>query len=237
LGDDFQTTSWGLVLAVGGHDTARSRQALTALCEAYWQPLYAYVRRWGYEPEDARDVTQAYFAHLLEKQALEHLVPGAGRFRAFLLKSLKNLLAEKHHKELALKRGGGRTPIPLDLDTAERGYPIIASHALTPEVVFEKRWAATVLQRVLDRLRADFKRADKPRQFELLKTFLMGDEPAPSYRQVAADLQMTEDAVKMAVHRLRKRFGKALRAEILQTVANPAEVDDEVRHLLSVLGA
>ena len=237
MGDDFQTTSWGLVLAVGDPDTARSRQALTALCEAYWQPLYAYVRRRGYEPEDARDLTQAYFAHLLEKQTLEHLAPGPGRFRAFLLKSLKNLLVEERDKERALKRGGGRTPIPLDLETAERGYPVIASPSLTPEVVFEKRWAATVLQRVLDRLRGDFKRAGNPRQFELLKTFLMGDEPALSYHQVAADLEMTEAAVKMAVHRLRKRFGKALRAEIMQTVANPAEVDDEIRHLLSILGA
>jgi RNA polymerase sigma-70 factor (ECF subfamily) len=234
-GDEFETTSWNLVLTAADGDTTRSRQALTALCEAYWQPLYAFVRRRGYGPEDARDMTQAYFVHLLEERALRDLVPGAGRFRSFLLGSLKNLLSDERRKDRALKRGAGRAPIPLDLVEAENGYRLQPTDNVTPELLFEKRWAATVLQRVLNRLRQQFSRGGKPLEFERLKTYLTGERPAPSYRQVAAGLEMTEDAVKMAVHRLRRQFGEALRAEIGTTVEDPEAVDDEIRQLLSVL--
>ncbi len=235
MSDDFQTTSWGLILATRDRDTARSREALAALCQAYWQPLYIFVRRRGYEVEEARDLTQAFFAHLLEKQVLQNLEPGAGRLRSFMLASLKNLMADERSRVLALKRGAGRAPIPLDVDTAESGPRIQPSHNLTPELVFEKRWATTVLQRVLDRLRDEFERADKTWQFEQLKPFLTGERPALPYRQVATNLEMTVDAARKAVHRLRKRYGKALRAEIGETVASPEEIDDEIKHLRSVL--
>jgi hydroxymethylglutaryl-CoA reductase (NADPH) len=145
-GDEFQTTSWGLVLTAAGDDTTQSRQALAALCEAYWQPLYAFVRRRGYDPEQSRDLTQAYFAQLLEEQALRDLVPGVGRFRSFLLRSLQNLMTDERRKERALKRGAGQVPISLDLDAAESGYRLQPTENVTPEHLFEERWAATVLQ-------------------------------------------------------------------------------------------
>jgi RNA polymerase sigma-70 factor (ECF subfamily) len=236
-GDGFQTTSWSLVQAAAGRDTERSREALAALCEAYWPPLYAFVRRRGYAVEDARDLTQAFFVHLLEKDALADLRPGVGRFRSFLLTSMKNLLSDERDKERALKRGAGRTPISLDIDGAESGYRIEPAEEITPELLFEKRWAATVLQRVLDRLREQAGQEGKSGEFEQLKTLLTGGGPKRSYRQVAAELETTEGAVRMAVHRLRKRFGRTLQAEIAQTVESPDQVDDEMRHLLSVLGS
>lgn len=233
--DLFHTTSWGLVQAAAGDDTAESRQALTRLCEAYWRPLYAYVRRHGQDVADAQDLTQTFFARLLEKDALRNLTPGAGRFRSFLLTALKNLMSDEFQRERALKRGAGRPTILLDFNAAESGYRVEPTDSSTPDLLYQKRWAATVLQRVLDRMRAQAERDGKSWEFERLKTYLTGDRPAPTYRQVAEELEMTEDAVKMAIHRLRKRFGNVLRAEIGETVASENEIDDEIRYLLSVL--
>jgi RNA polymerase sigma factor (sigma-70 family) len=223
------------VLAARDRNTSRSREALSALCESYWPPLYAFVRHRGQDPEQARDLTQAFFVHLLENHAIEQLTPETGRFRSFLLTSLRNFLADEHDRDVALKRGAGRTALPLDIDTAERGYAVQPSHNETPESLFERRWAHTVLQRVLGKLREDQESHGHSRLFERLKPCLTGERPARSYRELAADLEMTEDAVKMAVHRMRKRFAKTLRAEIAETVSTPEEIDDEIRHLLSLL--
>ncbi len=235
MGDDFRTTSWGLVLTIQDPNTERAARALAALCEAYWPPLYAFARRRGHDTEEARDLTQAFFTHLLENRGLQKLRPGAGRFRSFLLTSFKNLLTDERIKAEALKRGAGKHPISLDFDSAESGSSIEATDELTPELLFEKRWAMTVLQRVMERLRAEFVRDGKALQFDRLQGCLTGEQPMPSHRKVAADLEMTEDAVKMAAHRLRKRFAKTLRAEIAETLDEPEAVDDEIRHLLSVL--
>ena len=235
MSNDFRTTSWGLVLTAQDSNAERAGRALAALCEAYWPPLYAFACRRGLDTEEARDLTQAFFTHLLENRGLQKLRPGAGRFRSFLLTSFKNFQADERIKAEALKRGAGKQPIPLDFDSAESGSSIEATDELTPELLFERRWAMTVLQRVMERLRAEFAREGKSVQFDRLRGSLTGERPMPSHRQVAADLEMTEDAVKMAAHRLRKRFAKTLRAEIAETLEEPEAVEDEIRYLLSVL--
>jgi RNA polymerase sigma factor (sigma-70 family) len=232
---EFHTTNWSLVLDAREEGSTRSREALSALCTAYWEPLYVFIRRQGHDPDEARDLTQSYFASLLERRSLRNMDPDAGRFRSFLLASLKHHLSDERDKARAQKRGAGRAPITLDVNTAERAYAIQPSHQITPETLFEKKWALTVLRRALSRLRDEFTRDGGERQFELLKDYLLGGENEVPYRQVAGELEMTEAAVKMAVYRLRKRFGKSLRAEIADTVADEAQVDDEVYHLLSVL--
>ena len=183
MGDDFGTTSWGLVLTVQDPNPERAARALAALCEAYWPPLYAFARRHGHDTDEARDLTQAFFTHLLENQGLQKLRPGVGRFRSFLLTSFKNLLADERLKGEALKRGAGKHPIPLDLDGAESGSSIEATDELTPELLFEKRWAMTVLQRVMERLREEFVRDGKSLQFDRLRGTLTGERPVHSHRQ------------------------------------------------------
>jgi RNA polymerase sigma factor (sigma-70 family) len=233
----FHTTNWSLVEAAQGADNSRSRRALTELCEAYWQPLYAFIRRQGHGVEEARDLTQAFFAHLLEKDSLQTVTPEAGRFRSFLLASLKNLLTDEHRREVALKRGRNGPPISLDVASAESAFPNEPVDNRTPETVFEERWALTVLHRAVARVRKEFERQGKSERFERMRHNLLGERPAPRYEEIAADLGMTEDAVGVAVHRLRKRFGQALREEIGGTVAAPEEIDDEIRHLLTVLNS
>ncbi len=235
MSSDFQTTQWSLVLAAGSEDGDRAREALAALCEAYWPPLYAFVRRRGHDPESARDITQAFFAHLLENHALERVERGPGKFRSFLLKSLQNLMADERAKAEALKRGSGRPPFRLDAAETEEGYRFEAVEAKTPESLFEKRWALLVLRRALARLKEEFAHNGDSRQFERLKGFLAGKDPAASYRTIGDELGMSEGATKMAVHRLRKRFGRVLRGEVAATVSAPEDVDGEIRHLLGVL--
>jgi len=231
----FDTTNWSLVLAAQDRDTTRSREALAALCEAYWPPLYAFVRRRGHDRDAACDLTQAFFLQLLERRGLDQLRPESGRVRTFLLVSMKNLLIDEQARERALKRGAGRRPLRLDAEQAERQAGPAFADDLTPELIFEKRWALTVLQRVLGALRETYSPSGNNAKFDRLKAFIVGDQPSQTYKEVAADLEMTEDAVKMAVHRLRKQFGRALRSEIAETVACREEIDDEIRHLLSVL--
>lgn len=234
-GNEFQTTSWSLVQAAATQDSVRSRQALTVLCEAYWQPVYAFVRRQGYGAEAARDLTQAFFAHLLEAHALENLVPGAGRFRSFLMTSVKNLMRDEVRRKRALKRGAAQPPLSLDFELAENNYRVQPTDPATPEHLFEQRWASTVVKRVLNRMEQQAEDDGKSWEFGRLKVFLTGEKPAKSYRETARELEMTEDAARMAVRRLRQRFGDELREEIATTVANRDDVDDEIRHLLSVL--
>jgi RNA polymerase sigma-70 factor (ECF subfamily) len=214
---------------------SEARRALEDLCQTYWTPLYVFVRRQGYDAEAASDLTQAYFTELLEKDFLSAVEPTAGRFRSFLLASLKHFLSHQRDRERALKRGGGVSTLSLDADSAEARFGEQVCDDLTPEQVFERQWALTMLERALERLRQEANEAGSAAQFERLKGYLTGQAGRAPYSEVAADLGMSEGAVRTAVHRLRKRFGAMLRAEITDTVADPDEADDEIRHLLSVI--
>lgn len=234
VGKRFATTRWSLVLSAQEGSPGDSAEALAELCESYWYPLYAFVRRQGYNPDDASDLTQAYFAKLLEKEYLKDVRRDAGRFRSFLLASLKHFLYNEWDRQHALKRGGHVRQISLDATAAEDRYAVEPADRLTPEDLYEQRWALTVLERTLTR-QAEETAADKRDQFAKLQPFLIGGENDLTYRQVGKSLAMTEGAVKVAVHRLRRRFGMLLREEIAQTVTDPQDVDDEIRHLLECL--
>ena len=232
----FTTTHWSLVLAAQRDSTPQARAALTRLCESYWHPLYAYLRRSGSSADDAQDLTQAFFARILEKQTFRSADPDRGRFRSFLLTSLKNFVANERERAKALKRGGALPVLSFEFEAAEERYQIEPPSDETPETVFERRWALTLLEHVVTRLRAELKKAGKEEQFEQLKVFLTGESRAVGYAEVGLRLNMSEGAVKVAVHRLRRRFRALLQDEIAQTVSSPAEVDDEIRHLWSAVG-
>jgi RNA polymerase sigma-70 factor (ECF subfamily) len=229
------TTSWTQVLAARDAPSSESRQALESLCRTYWYPLYTFVRRQGEGPDDARDLTQAYFALLLEKGYLEDFDPARGRFRVFLMASIRNFLSKERERARAWKRGGQAEIVSLDAKDVEGRYRLEPVDQLTPEQVFERRWALTLLERVLDRLGQELAAAGREKEFERLKGFLTGEQPKVPYRDVAAELGTSEGAVKTSVHRLRQRFGALLREAIAETVASPNEVDDEVRHLLGTI--
>jgi RNA polymerase sigma-70 factor (ECF subfamily) len=204
------------------------------LCEAYWQPLYCYALRRGCGAEDARDLTQGYFALLLEKDYLGDVRLREGRFRSFLLRSFTNFLSKERDRARALKRGGGKVPLPLDT-ASEGSSPLGAVDMLTPEAVFERQWALEVLERALDRLRREAVAAAREAEFARLSEYLTGDEPGEPYSEVARELGTSEGAIKATVHRLRRRYGRILREEIAATVADPEDIDAELRHLLSVV--
>jgi RNA polymerase sigma-70 factor (ECF subfamily) len=233
-GRRFATTRWSLVLDARDGETHSSEEALAELCESYWFPLYAFVRRQGHGPEDAADLTQAYFAKLLEKEYLQDVRPEAGRFRSFLLASLKHFLYNEWDRRRAQKRGGHVQKISLDTQLAENRYSLEPVERLTPEDLYEQHWALTVLERALSQLARETPESKRLR-FEKLRPFLIGEETDLTYRQIAEDLGMSESGVKVAVHRLRRRFGVALRQEIEHTVVDPQEVDDEIHHLLECL--
>lgn len=232
----FQTTLWTMVVHAGQSDSTRAREALAQLCQTYWYPLYAFVRRQGHPVHDAQDLTQAFFSRLLEKHALGQVDREKGKFRSFLLASLKNFLANEWDKEQAQKRGGGQAVISLDHNSAESRYGLEPGHDLSPDKIFERRWALTLLEQVLARLRDEYCSVGKADLFEQLKTTLTGESGSASYASIAERLGMTEGAIKVAAHRLRHRYRDLIRAEIAQTVASAEDVDDELRHLLSVLG-
>ena len=230
----FATTSWSQVMAARDGSTSESRQALEALCQAYWYPVYAFVRHQGHDAEESRDLTQGYFTRLIEKGYLEDYDPTLGRFRVFLKTSVKNFLSKEGEKSRAVKRGGRVEFVTLDADVEGR-YRQEPADRLTPEQIYERRWALTVLERVIGKLRQELSAKDRGEEFEQLKGFLTGEEPRLQYGKVAAGLKMSEGAVRTAVHRLRRRFGGLLRQEISETVARPEEVADEVRHLLGAI--
>ena len=232
-GKSFTTTHWSLVLAAGHGSRPDAATALATLCETYWYPLYYYVRRRGYRAEEAQDLTQEFFVKLLEKGYLKVADPDRGRFRSFLLASLNHFLANEWDRARARKRGG--KVLSLDIEGAESRYSLDPADDLTAEKLFERRWAMTLLDLVLARLREEFAREGRERVFERLKDFLGGAAAEAPYRQAAADLDMTEAAVKMAVHRLRRQYRRLLRAQIAQTVVSPEEIDDEIRHLFAAL--
>lgn len=236
-GERFATTHWSLVLAAGRRASPESADALVALCRAYWYPLYAFVRRQGYRPEDAQDLTQAFFARLLEKNYLADADRQRGKFRSFLLAALKHFLANERDRARARKRGGGQTVLSLDFAVAETRYGHEPADPMTPERLFERRWALTLLDRVLGRLQDEHVAAGKGPWFERLKEFLTREPGATSYRDVAQRAGTTEGAVKVAVHRLRKRYRQLLEEEIGHTVTRPEEVEDELRQLFTALSS
>jgi RNA polymerase sigma-70 factor (ECF subfamily) len=229
----FATTRWSLVVAAQGESPA-AREALAELCRLYWYPLYAYVRRRGHGDDEAQDLTQEFFARLLERDDLAKLDQTRGRFRAFLLAACRHFLSNQRDRAHALKRGGACRQLSLDFADADRRYAAEPSHEQTPERLFERRWALTLLEHVVQRLRRQYETAGQPALFERLKGSLTG-AAADSHAEAAAALGMTEGAVKVAAHRLRTRYRDLLRDEIGQTVEDPAAVDDEIRALFTAL--
>ena len=234
MGTSVATTQWSQVLAARDGSDTEARAALESLCQTYWQPLYAYVRHQGYGPDAASDLTQGFFAEFLEKDFLAEVDPEKGRFRAFLLACLRHYLSHARDHEQALKRGGGARTLSFDTAAGEAGYALEPKEEITPVDIFERRWALTVLERATTRLREESGEPDKV-YYAQLKKYLISGEPQVPYRETASALGISESAVKSAVHRLRQRLGLCLRAEVAETVSTSAEVDGEVRHLLTAV--
>ena len=229
----FPTTRWTLVIAAGDREQKEARSALVSLCETYWYPLYAYLRRRGYPPDQAQDLTQEFFIRLLEGRYLDRADPEKGRFRSFLLVSLKFFVADEEDRLRARKRGGGML-VPMELWSGEERYHREPAHGETPERIFERRWALSMLDRVMEKLRKESILHGRTEHFERLKVFLLGQSDAP-YAALARDTNTSEGALKVAIHRLRKRYRELFRLEIADTVADPAEVESELRFLAAVV--
>ncbi len=230
----FRTTRWSLVAAAGEAAGAVRSQALADLCRLYWYPVYAHVRRRTQDQHKAEDLTQAFFARLLEKNDIAAADPARGRFRTFLLSACQHFLANQHDHDTAAKRGGGVQPLPIDFRLGEERFTREPADRVTPEAEFERRWAMTLLDQTLGELRAEYAEGGKAKLFDALKGTLTGDGVA--YRELGVKLGLTEGAVKVAVHRLRQRYRDKLRAVIAETVDAPADVDDEIRDLFAALG-
>jgi len=233
----FHTTHWTLVVHAGDVFTDQAAAALDQLCRMYWPPLYGYVRRRGHDRESARDLTQGFFAQVIEKRRLTHADRERGRFRTFLLSALENFLRNEHDRAQALKRGGGCPVISLDQQEAEENVLHAAGQELTSEMLFEKRWAARLIEIVMERLRAEFVADGRSELFDCLEPHLWGDATSVPYAQFAEQTDMSLTAIKSAAHRLRQRCRELLREEIGQTVATVADIDAEIRHLLEAFGA
>jgi RNA polymerase sigma factor (sigma-70 family) len=233
----FTTTEWSLVLAAGEADGPESRKALESLCRRYWYPVYAEVRFAGYDAENSRDLTQGFFLQLLERKALTVADPDRGKFRDFLKTSIKNYLSDEAARRQAQKRGGGVSLVPLDLADAEKQYALELAHTRTPEKIFDRRWARALLERALDRLREEMESAGSLERFERLAPLLTGSDDSTRYRDLATRWGTTEAAIKMAVHRMRRRLRQLGRLEVAHTVDDPREVDEEIRFLLSAIGS
>ena len=229
----FPTTRWTMVVAAGDPHRKEARSALVSLCENYWYPLYAYLRRRGHPADEAQDLTQEFFMRVLEGRYLDRADPEKGRFRSFLLTSLKFFAADEEDRRRARKRGGG-VLVPLEFSSGEERYQREPAHDETPERIFERRWALSVLDRVVEKLRAEFVQHGRPEHFERLKVFLLGQSDAP-YAALALEMNTSEGALKVAIHRLRKRYRELFRQEIADTVADPADVESELRYLATVL--
>lgn len=231
----FATTHWSLVLSAADEHSPQAADALAQLCQDYWHPLYAFVRRQGASPHEAEDLTQEFFARLLAKRSIANASREKGRFRTFLLVALKRFLINERERAHAQKRGGGQLAISLDVEEAEAGYRAEPVDAMTADRIYERRWVLALLDRVIESLRAEAEADGKGEIFELLKVFLCGEKGAKSQASIGKRFGMSEGAVKAAVHRLRVRYRDRLRSEVAKTVAHPSEIDDELRHLLAVL--
>jgi RNA polymerase sigma factor (sigma-70 family) len=231
----FAPTRWSVVLGAARGDSTHARESLEHLCRNYWPPIYAFVRRQGHSPHDAQDLTQEFFARLLEKHWLADVQQSKGRFRSFLLASVKHFLANEWDKARAQKRGGGQTLIPIDTNSIETSIGVEPASALTAEKLFDRRWALTLLDHVLHRLGEEFTNDGKGALFEQLKPTLTEASRSVPYAEIATKLSMSEGAVKVTVHRLRQRYRELVREEIAATVASRAEVEDEIRNLFAAL--
>jgi RNA polymerase sigma-70 factor (ECF subfamily) len=236
-GRRFASTRWSLVVAAGLRDSPESEEALATLCRLYWYPLYAYARRRSLSAEDAQDVTQEFFARLLDKDYLRQADPERGKFRTFLLTAFQHFLAKEQERATAQKRGGGRKTLRLDFDLGEQRYRREPSHDSTPEALYERGWAMSLLEQGLARLREELAQAGKQRLFACLKETLTAAEPARPYSELAGELGLSAEALKVAVHRLRRRYRELIRAEIAQTVTTDQEIEDELRDLFTAVRA
>jgi DNA-directed RNA polymerase specialized sigma24 family protein len=234
-GRAFATTNWSGVLAAGNPRTPEAREALEGLCRTYWYPLYAYIRRKGYSPHDAQDLTQGFFLWLTSRSFLSVADRNRGRFRSFLLGSLEHFLARHWTRAHAQKRGGGRQHLPLDDATAENRYLGEPAHEWTAERIFERRWATTLLDQAMARLRDECAASQKSEFFEMVEGVLSGEKGEATYTGIAGQLNMSIGAVKTAVHRLRRRYGELVRDEIARTVNSPEEAEEELHYLFAVL--
>jgi len=231
----FATTHWSVVLAAGGTDTREAAPALERLCALYWYPLYVFVRRKGWAPDDAADLTQEFLARLLEKNYLSSADPARGRFRTFLLTAFERFLINEKKRERRQKRGGGRAALSLDRADAAERYRLEPADEITPERLYERRWALTLLGKAMDRLGEECAATGRAAVFSAARSLLTGGEGQAPYAEIAGRLSMTEGAVKTAVHRLRRRYGEVLRAEIAETVERPEEIEDEIQSLFRAL--
>lgn len=231
----FRTTQWTMVVNAGSDNSAIASAALNHLCRRYWYPLYASVRRSGYSHADAADLTQSFFARVVERRTMAGVEPGVARFRTFLLTALKRFIINEWQSANRLKRGGGKQIISLD-EEADKLYCSEPADNASPDKLFEKRWALSVLDLALARLRTGFEATERPELFDALKPALSGDKLEKSYVEVGSTFGLSEGAIKVAVHRMRKRFGELIRAEIAETVRDEQDVEDEMRYLITVLG-
>ena len=231
----FVTTHWSMVVAASGPFSREQAEALETLCRAYWYPLYAYVRRAGHGPEDAEDLTQAFLSHFLEKGALTLADRERGRFRTFLLTALKHYLVDEDRRRTALKRGGGRPLEPLENEDGEERYKFEPTDLASPDVLYDRGWARAVLAQALSRLREEYRGSTHGPGFEALKDYVWGERSGLSCAELGREIGLSEEAAKKAVQRMRHRFAQLLRKQIAETVSTPAELEDELRHLSSLL--
>lgn len=229
----FTTTQWSVIIAVGADDPDAAKEALGKLCHTYWPPLYAYIRRRGHQPEDAKDLTQEFILRLIETDFFEAADRNKGRFRSYMLTALNHFLANQYAAAKAKKRGGGQSLFSLDVDDAEHRYRESLADDLTPERSFERQWAVAVLEKIVTQLEAEYRENGKRELFQMLRPALSGDKTAKPYGEIAANAGMSEGAVKVAVHRLRQRYRDLLRAEVARTIADPADVEEEIRSLMA----
>jgi RNA polymerase sigma factor (sigma-70 family) len=230
----FATTHWSIVVEAQGESSA-AQEALEKLCHIYWRPIYSFVQRQGMAPEEAEDVTQAFFVDLLEHKSLTAVRKEKGRFRSYLLGALKYFLADERRRAMAIKRGKGQRLIPLEELSADERLDMEPADPITAEQIYERRWASTVLERVLDLLKNEYVAAGNPALFESLKQLLPDEPGSPSQADIAGQLGMTANAVRQAFHRFRQRYQLLLREEIAHTVATPGDIEDELRHLIAVV--
>ena len=231
----FATTHWSVVLAAGDNASPQHEQALSRLCQTYWFPLYAYLRRRGYDKHQAEDWTQAFFIQMIDKRRLSGVSPKPGKFRSFLLTALKNFVSDEHDRARAVKRGGAQTTLSMNFETAETQYTLEPTDELSPERLFERAWALAVLEQTMNRLEAELTNTNKKELLDSLRVFVCGEPTTVTYRDVATRLHMTENAVKVTVHRLRRRYRELLRNEIAQTVLMEDQVDEEIRYLFTAV--